>query len=143
MSQPAEIRQAFASAVSQITGVLEAFDHEPEVLPANMDEGAAVTMIIAKVVPEIVETGGAVQIDWNWAVYVYVLLSDYAAAQDQMTELLPPLLLITMLDPDLGGTCDQAWVTDAGGEPFPEQAEGGFMTLVKQLNLRARADLAP
>lgn len=143
MSQPKLIRQAFAAHAAAVTGVANAYDHEPELLPENMEEGAAVTMIIARVVPEIVETGGAVQVDWNWSVYVYVLLSDYALAQDQMTELLPPLLLITMLDSDLGGTCDQAWLTDAGGEPFPEQADGGFMTLVKQLNLRARADLAP
>jgi hypothetical protein len=134
------IRQAFCQAVlEQVEGIAHALPNEPVSLP-KFDGGAIVTMMLRRAPARIVSTGPIAEVRWQWSVYLYIPMRDYEEAQEQLEELLPQLMLVTLVNADLDETCDQADLTDDGEEPFAEE-DGNTATLVKRLLLTAVGEI--
>jgi hypothetical protein len=141
VSDPAEIRAAFTAAAAAVNGVAHALDYEPDELPPLTD-GPCVTMLQRQFRPQVVQTGGVIQVTFIWTVAVYALLRDYQTAQAELEAVIPRLVLITVADTTLDETCDQAELVDPGQEPFPEDS-GGVATMTKLLQLSAIGEMWP
>lgn len=147
MTSGKAIRQAFARAVAEIDGVSEALPWEPAFLPSSA-EGAVVTMMIRRAPATVVSMGPVAEVRWEWSVYVYIQLRELEIAHDELEELLPRLMLVTLADPTLDDTCDEALLVDDAEEPFydgTDDEDGNLRPslLVKRLRLVAVGEIAP
>lgn len=130
MADLADIAAAAAATFGAVAGVQNALDHEPEKLPKL----PAVCILFRQAEPQDVATGGLETWAWTWRVNLYVPLRDYRVAQANVATLVPRLVAAVRADRTLGGTAEQAYLTDEGREPVFAHAEG---YLVKSLTLEA------
>lgn len=139
MASPKEIAIAFADEASKIDGIRAALHFEPAQLPTL----PCVTLLAVQIQQEENQTGPATENLWGWNVYLYIPLGgrvagdDYEGAQDDLYELVPPLLAIVRRNPELDDTCLKATIADLGGEPDFDEENGA---LVKTLRLTARTE---
>jgi hypothetical protein len=133
MAAPAEARKQFTALAGAISGIRNAFDHEPEKFGRN--QLPAVTMLLRQAPQEHRETGGSADVTWTWRVNLYVsTFQRYRRAQEDLELYVPLLLAITRRHPDLDGTCAIANLTDTGRDPFFDDSNH---YVVKELVLTA------
>jgi hypothetical protein len=135
MSVAANIETAFLEACAAVSGV--AHTEAPE--PGRIDVLPAVTMYFVGC-PQTVSSTGYDVVEWTWQVGITVPLNELAEAQTTLQALLPSIMQIVRTSPDLGGTCDWAFLDDRSEPPARVADDKGFR---KNIYLRAQTTEGP
>ena len=80
-------------------------------------------------------TGPRLDLTYSWYLRLYVNLSDWKAAQEQLEELLPDVMRIWRDDPTLGDLLEWFTISDSGEPPMFNARDGW---LRKAILIRAR-----
>jgi hypothetical protein len=90
-------------------------DHQPELLPKTLP---ALTMLILAPRPRIIETGGGVEVTYQWRLNLYTNRPTYEKGQVQLEVLLPQLVQVLAANPMLDGLCNGATIVEDATEPI-------------------------
>lgn len=132
---PLAMETAFCDLVYALDQVKAAEPNDPARAPSRRP---AVTMELFQVQPDTLQLG-VTELTYRWSIRVYIDMTDWAQAQEDMKALIPELVtLITPLtDPNfrtLNGTCDEALLVDEG-DAYDYRTDDGL--IVKRLVLQA------
>jgi hypothetical protein len=128
-----EIRQAIVDRLLANQLVASAFPYEPE----NLGPLPCATMILAHIDPEEVATGPRVDVTWYLELRLYVGLSDWAAAQEQLDDLVPVVIGVFRDDPTLDHLIEWFRLLDTG---VPVEFNAGERWLRKTLQVAAKVE---
>lgn len=136
MTTPEEVRAALAVRLRSIALLKSAHEYEPETL----GELPATTLLFARLEPREAATGPRLDVTWHWELRLYVGLSDWAASQAQLEELVWSVLPLWRDDPTLDHLVEW-WRIEDTGEPPVFDADRRWMR--KSLDLSAVIENVP
>lgn len=123
MANLAAIETEIVNRLDALSGINSALDHEPK----NLGKLPCATLLLTRAAQEEVFTGPLTEVTWEWRVTLYVQLSDFKSAQDQLKALMVPVLTILHADHQLGGLVERSWITDDGEAPIFDVEAGVLM----------------
>lgn len=111
---PKQAREYLRDRLEEMPEIATAFAYEPEIL----GELPCATMLLAWINPAETATGPRLDCTYTWWLRLYVGLSDWQAAQEQLEELIPAVLSVWRDDPTLGDLIEWFTISDSGEPPM-------------------------